>query len=405
MIVKIEKSHATGRVVPPTSKSMAHRLIISAALSEGSTKIVDVTPCDDVLATLDCLAELGISSLMAGSIITVDGGGIPSANPKRALNCRESGSTLRFILPLALLSGKETTFIGAPRLLERPMNIFSDICHQKGLKYEQTEEKITVKGPLASGDYSLPGNISSQFVTGLLFALSTLRGDSRIRITTEVESRSYIELTRAAMAEYGVSVVWEDDRTLYIKGEQKYSSKGTVFVERDFSGAAFPDAFNLVGGNVSVDGLNINSLQGDKIYKEHYKSIAEGSPTIDISNCPDLGPILFTLAAANHGARFVGTKRLRIKESDRAAVMAEELSKFGAELEICENEVTVKARELHAPTAPLYGHNDHRIVMSLAVLASKYGGEIIGCEAVKKSYPNFFDHIAKLGIRFTTYEA
>ena len=309
------------------------------------------------------------------------------------------------MLPIALLSGNEVEFIGAPRLLERPMSIFADICLEKGLKYEQTKERITVKGPLTAGEYSLPGNISSQFVTGLLFALSALRDDSRIRLTTEVESRSYIEMTRGAMAAFGVSAVWEDDRTLYIKGGQKYSAGGRAFVERDWSGAAFPDAFNLVGGEVTTLGMNENSLQGDKAYKEHYKAISEGAPTIDISDCPDLGPILFTLAAANRGAKFIGTKRLKIKESDRAAVMAEELSKFGARLEIFDNDVIVHKTELHAPSDLLYGHNDHRIVMSLAVLASKLGGEIDGCEAVKKSYPEFFEHIKRLGVKLSLYEA
>lgn len=404
MNVKIEKSIARGRIVPPTSKSMAHRLLIGAALSEANIKIVNITPCDDVLATVDCLSELGISSLLYGSIVEISGGDIKKARPKRSLNCRESGSTLRFMLPLALLSGNETTFIGASRLLERPMAVYEDICREKGLKYSQTDGKITVCGPLSAGDYSLPGNISSQFITGLLFALSALNEDSRIHITTEVESRSYIELTRAAMAEYGVDVLWEDDQTLYIKGGQKYSSGGNVFVECDYSGAAFPDAFNLIGGEVAVEGLNPDSLQGDRVYKEHYKALLAGTPTIDITDCPDLGPILFTLAAAKNGAKFVGTKRLKIKESDRAKVMAEELSKFGARITVLDDEVIVSPAELHTPKEPLYGHNDHRIVMSLAVLASLYGGEIIGAEAVKKSYPAFFEHLKKIGIKFKTYE-
>lgn len=404
MNVKIEKSIAQGHIVPPTSKSLAHRLLIGAALSDENTKIVNITPCDDVLATLDCLSELGISSLLYGSITEISGGDITKARPKRELNCRESGSTLRFMLPLALLSGNETAFIGAPRLLERPMTVYEDICREKGLKYSQESGKITVCGPLSAGEYSLPGNISSQFITGLLFALSALEEDSRIHITTELESRSYIELTRAAMEEYGVNIMWENEQTLYIKGGQKYSSGGSIFVECDYSGAAFPDAFNLLGGDVTVDGLNPDSLQGDRVYKEHYKALSQGAPTIDITDCPDLGPILFTLAAAKNGARFVGTKRLKIKESDRAAVMAEELSKFGASLTVLENEVIVNKTELHTPLEPLYGHNDHRIVMSLAVLASMYGGEIMGAQAVKKSYPNFFEQIKKLGIKFKTYE-
>ena len=404
MRVKIEKSKALGRVVAPSSKSMAHRLLISAALAEENTKIVNITPCEDVLATVDCLAELGVGSLLYGSIAEISGGNVRNAMPKRPLNCRESGSTLRFMLPLALLSGNETEFVGAPRLLQRPMKVYEDICLEKGLKFTQTDEKITVKGPLLAGEYSLPGNVSSQFVTGLLFALSTLSKDSRIKITTELESRSYIELTLSAMAEFGVYARWEDDYTLFIKGGQSYKTKGTVFVEGDYSGAAFPDAFNLIGGEVTVDGLNKDSLQGDRAYREHYKALAAGCPEIDITDCPDLGPILFTMAAALNGAKFVGTKRLKIKESDRAAVIAAELSKFGAHIELLENEAIVERRPLHAPAEPLCGHNDHRIVMSLAVLASLFGGEILGAEAVNKSYPEFFSHIRKLGIEFTTYE-
>ncbi len=404
MRVKIEKSRAVGRVVPPASKSMAHRLLIAAALSEGRTKVVDITPCEDVLATVDCLGELGVSSLIYGSIAEICGGNIKSAMPKGVLDCRESGSTLRFMLPIALLSGNEVTFIGAPRLMERPMSVYEDICRERGLLFERADGKITVRGPLLAGDYSLPGNISSQFITGLLFALSVLDDDSRIRITTKPESLSYIELTRSAMAEFGVEVIWEDERTLYIKGGQKYISPGDVFVERDYSGAAFPDAFNLLGGDVKVDGLDDCSLQGDRVYKKHYEALMTGAPTIDITDCPDLGPILFTLAAALSGGVFIGTKRLKIKESDRAAAMAEELSKFGALLSVGEDTVVVKAAPLSTPTERLCSHNDHRIAMSLAVLSSVLGGEIEGAEAVAKSYPNFFEQIERLGIKVTKYE-
>lgn len=404
MRVKIEKSRAVGRIVPPASKSMAHRLLIAAALAEGRTKVVDITPCEDVLATVDCLRELGVSSLIYGSVAEICGGNIKSAMPKGVLDCRESGSTLRFMLPITLLSGNEATFIGAPRLMERPMSIYEDICRERGLLFERADGKITVRGPLLAGDYSLPGNISSQFITGLLYALSMLDGDSRIRITTKPESLSYIELTRSAMAEFGVEIIWEDERTLYIKGGQKYISPGEVFVERDYSGAAFPDAFNLLGGDVKVDGLDDGSLQGDRVYKKHYEALMTGTPTIDITDCPDLGPILFTLAAARSGGVFTGTKRLKIKESDRAAAMAEELSKFGALLSVGEDTVVVKAVPLSTPTKRLSSHNDHRIAMSLAVLSSVFGGEIEGAEAVAKSYPNFFEQIERLGIRVTKYE-
>ncbi len=404
MRVKIEKSKAAGKIVPPASKSMAHRLLIAAALSCGDTKIVDITLSEDIKATVDCLAALGINSLLYGEIAEISSDGIKNAKPRSELCCRESGSTLRFMIPLALLLGEEVTFVGAPRLMERPLGVYEDLCREHRFMFLRGDGKITVKGRLAAGEYSLPGNISSQFITGLLFALSTLEGDSRIRITTEVESRSYIELTRSAMAEFGVNVTWEDGRTLYIKGGQKYISPGKVFAERDYSGAAFPDAFNLIGGEVELLGLKSDSLQGDRAYKEHYSALKNGTPEIDISDCPDLGPILFTLAAVLNGASFTGTARLRIKESDRAAVMAEELSKFGADITVEENKVIINKVPLHTPKEALLGHNDHRIVMSLAVLASHLGAEIEGAEAVSKSYPNFFEQIEGLGIKVQKYE-
>ncbi len=403
MRVKIEKSKAVGKIVPPASKSMAHRLLIGAALSESNTKIVDITLSEDIKATVDCLSSIGVSSLLYGSIAEISGG-IKYEKPKYELNCRESGSTLRFMIPLALLLDEDVTFIGAPRLMERPMNVYEDLCRERGLKFERTNGKIIVKGKLEAGEYSIPGNISSQFITGLLFALSTLDADSKIKITTDIESRSYIELTRSAMREFGVDIIWENDRTLFIKGGQKYTSSGNIFVERDWSGAAFPDAFNPLGGDVRVDGLKEDSLQGDKVYKDHYKALSTGAPTIDITDCPDLGPILFTLASALNGATFIGTKRLKIKESDRAAVMAEELSKFGADINVKNDSVVIKKQELHTPNDILRGHNDHRIVMSLAILSSIYGGEIDGAEAVSKSYPNFFEQIEKLGIKVKRYE-
>ncbi len=404
MRVKIEKSRAFGKIVPPASKSMAHRLLIGASLAEGKTKIVNITLSEDIKATLDCLSALGVESHSYSGIAEISSVGIKYAKPNTELNCRESGSTLRFMIPLALLLDEEVTFVGASRLMERPLGVYEELCREKGFKFLRHDGKITVKGRLKAGEYSLPGNISSQFITGLLFALSALPADSRIRITTEVESRSYIELTRGAMREFGVDVTWENEQTLYIKGGQKYISPDEIFVERDFSGAAFPDAFNPLGGEVELLGMKPDSLQGDRVYKEHYKALSKGRPTIDISDCPDLGPILFTLAAALNGAEFLGTARLRIKESDRASVMALELSKFGADITVEDNRVLVKKTALHTPAEQLFGHNDHRIVMSLAVLCSVFGGEMAGAEAVAKSYPSFFSDIEKLGIKVERYE-
>ena len=397
MTVNIQKSIANGKISAPTSKSVAHRLLICAAMCRGESHISGISSCEDVLATIDCLRALGVKIDYDGECAIVSGIDFTKAQASDILKCRESGSTLRFLIPLALLCGKDVCFNGTEKLISRPLDVYEDIAKTEGLLFEKKADTIAIRGPLKAGEYKIPGNISSQFITGMLFALSALKEDSRIVITTSIESRSYIDLTVAAMAEFGVEVKWENTTTLFIRGGQDYVSSN-VSVEGDFSGTAFIEAFNLLGGKVFIDGLNESSLQGDKIYREHFKAINNGFCKIDIDNYPDLGPILFTLAAIKHGGYFTGTKRLKIKESDRAEAMREELRKFGAELIIDDNSVTVEKCSLHTPTEQLCGHNDHRIVMSLAVICSYLGGKIEGCEAVKKSYPDFFKDIKTLGI-------
>lgn len=398
MTIKIEKSKAEGIVNAPPSKSMAHRLLIAAALCKGESRIEGISVCEDVLATADCLNALGARVKIENDIATVVGSEL-SAFDGALLKCRESGSTLRFMIPLALLCDKEITLSGSEGLMARPQSEYEKIAAEKGFRFEKKCGSITVKGKLDSGDYYLRGDVSSQFITGLMLALSLLNGDSRIHITTKVESRSYIDLTMDAMLQFGVATLWEDDSTIFIRGGQEYKSRD-ITVEGDYSGAAFLDAFNHLGGKVKVQGLKEDSLQGDRVYKDYYDLLDEGFATIDVEDCPDLAPILFTLAVLKSGACFTGTRRLKIKESDRAQAMKEELSKYGAELLIEENSVRVMPGSLHTPLLPLLSHNDHRIVMSMAVIASVLGGEIEGCEAVSKSYPNFFEDIKKLGIQF-----
>ncbi len=404
MRVEIKKSRAIGEVYAPPSKSMAHRLLIAAAMCEGESVIDGISSCEDVLATIDCLRALGTKIEYKGESVRVCGADLLSAMANEPLCCRESGSTLRFFIPLLWLSGNEAKLIGSEKLMSRPQSVYEEIARERGLTFERKADSITVKGPITSGEYHVRGDVSSQFITGLLFALSLLDGDSRIVITTALESRSYIDLTISAMAVFGVKIVWENKSTLYIEGGQKYRAKN-LRVEGDYSGSAFTDAFNYIGGEVKVLGLNEQSVQGDRVYKELFPMLDSGTPEINIEDCPDLAPILFTLAAMKNGAMFVGTRRLKIKESDRAEVMREELSKFGADICVMENSVRVSPATLHTPKEILSGHNDHRIVMSLAVIASVYGGLIDGCEAVNKSYPDFFTDIKKLGIKFRTYEA
>ena len=399
MIKRIEKSVAEGRVASTSSKSMAHRLLIAAAMCKGQTSIIDgITPCDDVLATIDCLKAFGVKIEYDGKRATLCGIDFLKAEPCEALNCRESGSTLRFLIPLAWLSGQEVRFVGSERLMERPQDVYEQIARDWGLKLERSVGSITVKGPLEAGEYFIDGGVSSQFITGLLFALSCLNGDAKIIVNRKIESRPYVDMTIACMREYGVKVYNDTDWSFLIFGGQEYSAKD-VSVEGDWSGAAFLEAFNHLGGRVQIDGLNPESCQGDRICVELFKKLDEGFCEISIEDCPDLAPILFALAAHKSGARFIGTKRLKIKESDRAEVMREELKKFGADLTVEENSVTVNKCRLHSPTERLSGHNDHRIVMSLAILSTLYGGEIEGCEAVSKSYPNFFEDIKALGIQ------
>ena len=399
MIKYIEKSKAEGTIDAPTSKSVAHRLLISAAMCEGEESVIrGITPSEDVKATIDCLRALGVKIDYDGSSARVVGIDFKNAMADEMLNCRESGSTLRFLIPLCLLSGREFTLVGTEKLISRPQNVYEDIAKEKSFLFIRGKDSITLSGKLTPGEYSVPADVSSQFITGLIFALSALNGDSRIILTTKIESKSYIDLTISAMMKFGGSVRWESDSTLLLEGGRKLTAR-ELTVEGDWSGTAFIEALGLMGGKVCVRGLDESSLQGDRVYREHFAALNEGFCEINIEDCPDLGPILFAVAALKHGGRFIGTRRLKIKESDRALAMKTELEKFGAEIIMEENRLTVKKSELHTPCKRLSGHNDHRIVMSLAVMCSVYGGEIEGCEAVSKSYPAFFIDIEKLGIK------
>ena len=402
MLVKIEPSRVSGTVTAPASKSMAHRLLICAGLSEGTSEIRNVAYSEDILATLDCLCTMGAKIQRGEDYVTIEGTS-PEESDGGIYMCRESGSTLRFFIPLAMLTEAGSLFKGYGRLMERPMEIYEKIAEEKGIRYSKTDEGISVGGILSGGRYEVPANISSQFISGLLFALPLCEKDSEIVLVGNIESRSYIDMTIDAMSLFGVSVEWKNENTLYLKGNQKYIPQ-TLSVEGDYSNSAFIDAFNLLGGNVSVEGLKEYSLQGDKIYKEYFELLKRGTPTLDIRNCPDLAPILMTLAAALNGATLTGTKRLKIKESDRGLVMKEELEKFGADIRVYDDEIIINKSEITKPLKKLNGHNDHRVVMSLAVLSGKYGGEIEGAEAVKKSYPDFFIKAEALGLEVNAYD-
>lgn len=403
MKIKIEKGIARGTVCAPPSKSMAHRLLICAGLSDGECVVHGISDSEDMLATMDCLRALGVQCEKDGETVRVAGINIRRAAAPKQLNCRESGSTLRFFIPIALMTGMETVLAGSRRLMERPLSVYEELFLQRGIGFRKTEREIKICGNLQSGDFELDGNVSSQFVTGLLFALPLLDGDSRIVLRPPVESRSYIDMTLSALKLFGIEAEWQEENVLYIKGNQHYRA-GEVFVEGDYSNAAFFAALNLLGGQVKIENLREDSLQGDRIYEELFEKLKRPGAEIDLSDCPDLGPVLFAAAAAKHGGKFTGTSRLKIKESNRGEAMAEELQKFGVTAEVLEKEVFISGQGLRKPEECLDGHNDHRIVMSEAVLLTQTGGIIDGAEAVAKSFPDFFQKLASLGIEVERVE-
>lgn len=402
MTVNIKPSKIQGEVTAPSSKSMGHRLLICAGLAEGKSEIKNILYSEDILATLDCLKAMGAEITINDDSVTVVGT-LPNVSVGGEFRCRESGSTLRFFIPLSMLSENGALFTGYGRLMERPMGVYEDITNEKNIPYSKTDEGIRVGGTLTAGKFKVPGNISSQFISGLLFALPLCQGDSEIEVVGNIESRSYIDMTLQAMSLFGVDAHRKNENTLYIRGNQRYKSK-TLTVEGDYSNSAFLDAFNYIGGDARVLGLDVNTLQGDSIYKEYFDLLRQDTPTLDIGNCPDLAPILMTVAAANNGCKLINTARLKMKESDRGTVMAQELSKFGADIRVSDNEIIIDKARLYTPKDDLYCHNDHRVVMSLAVLASVYGGRLVGAEAVKKSFPDFFDKVKVLGMEVEIYD-
>ena len=394
MTVTIKKSKANGAVTAPPSKSMAHRALICGALSGGS-KVQNIEYSNDILATLDCVMALGANVNKNGDTITL-GGLSPVDTNEATLDCRESGSTLRFMIPLCMLSGSKITLTGSERLFARNLQIYERIAEDNGILFDMGKDKLTICGKLKSGDYMVEGNVSSQFISGLLFAMPLLEGDSTLEIVGDYESEPYVDLTIKSLKDFGV-LIEKSGRTYKVCGGQKYQNKD-VTVEGDYSNAAFLDGFNLLGGDVTVLGLEDCSLQGDRVYKQMYQDLKNGKKEFDITNCPDLAPVMFALAAVFGGAHFTGTKRLKIKESDRATAMALELAKFGINVDVYENDVVVREGELKMPNEILCGHNDHRIVMALSLLSSITGGSINDSQAVAKSYPDFFEKIKSLGI-------
>ena len=418
MIVQIQPpARIGGTVSAPPSKSMAHRAVLCSALAKGTSHIENLEFSKDISATLAAAGQLCARVESGPADVLVEGLGHfrPVFGP---VDCCESGSTLRFLIPLASLTGQSITFVGRGRLMERPQSVYETLYREQNLHFEQANGQLTVAGSLRSGEYTLAGNVSSQFISGLLFALPLLAGDSTLHLVPPVESRSYIEMTRAAQAAFGVTSHWLDDTTLCIPGGQQYHPRDYI-VEGDYSQAAFLAVLGAVKGGITLTGLAAETLQGDaaildilrrcgaKFTRTEAGLVFEQASLhgvdIDLADCPDLGPVLMVLGLLCEGTTVIrNAERLRIKESDRIAAMEAELRACGGVLSSEGGTITVQGCKprLHAPEAPLSGHNDHRVVMSLTVLALAAGIPLAinEAEAVQKSWPHFFDALKPLGV-------
>lgn len=396
----ITPTKLSGRITVPPSKSAAHRLLICAALAKDKSVIKNVDLSQDISATISAMRALGSNILPADAGFVCSAGEYKAEENGTLIDCCESGSTLRFLIPIALSIGGKFRFTGRGRLLSRPLDAYFEICEKEGIKYEKLENEILFNGKLSGGEYSLAGNVSSQYISGLLFALPLLERDSTIKITTPLESAGYIDMTLSALRTFGICVENRNYQEFFIPGGQSYQAHNCA-VEGDYSQAAFYLVANALGSNVMLDGLDVSSVQGDKEIVNIIKSMGKPliSREIDVSQIPDLVPILAVLATQAQGkTRLYNAARLRIKESDRLATTTKELKKLGADITELSDELIICGK------TPLSGavcdaHNDHRIAMAIAIAATVAESEVTvtGSDCVKKSYGNFWRDYAALG--------
>ena len=402
MDIRIRPVPLHGAVTPPPSKSQAHRLILCAALAEGRSFIRNLAFSQDIRATLGCVSALGASwTEQESGVIAVNGiGGREFTGALPHLDCGESGSTLRFLIPVALAVAGGAEFSGRGRLMQRPQKPYFDLFDQMGIKYEQKDDRLRVEGRLRAGEYRMAGNVSSQFFTGLLYALPLLEGQSQIIPTTALESEDYIRMTIQAQKLAGLSVEELPGGGYAVQG-QCYRPMD-VAVEADWSQAGFWYAAKNLGSDLTICGMDEQSLQGDRRIAEFAALLGrEGDREIDASQCPDLVPPLAAMAALRRGdCRITGAARLRIKESDRLSAVTAALNAMGARVEEFPEELLIHGAGSLKGGAVIDCCNDHRIAMMCAVAATRAkGGETVlqGAECVRKSYPDFWQVYRALG--------
>lgn len=410
----IESSKLQGLLALPTSKSLAHRAIICASLSKGVSVIGDVSMSKDIEATIGCMRALGAHIVVKGSTVTIEG--LSSFSKEAEMNCEESGSTLRFMVPLACVKGTKTHFTGKGQLGKRPLDIYYDIFDRKGISYSYKKDVLDlhVEGTLTPGTFHMRGDVSSQFITGLLFALPLLEGESHIVITTKLESKAYIDLTLQMLEHFGITIINENYERFIIPPHQQYHA-AIYNVEADFSQSAFFLVADAIGHDITLTNMNLSSRQGDrdiipilermgaKLIKtdEGYKMEAEElkATTIDASQVPDIIPALGVACAFAKGtSHIINAQRLRIKECDRLEATRIMLETCGVQVKETEDSLTIVGQDsLHG--GKLTSFNDHRMAMSEAILATRLTSplEIDDALCVRKSYPHFFEDYKKLG--------
>jgi 3-phosphoshikimate 1-carboxyvinyltransferase len=407
MKLKLSPARLQGDITPPPSKSQAHRAVIAAALAKGTSRVAPLSSSMDILATLGAVESLGASYEKKTGVITGRGASYIKADVLPQIDCAESGSTLRFLIPIALAAAGGGTFFGRGRLMQRPQEPYFAIFREKGIFYRQEKDSLTVQGLLPPGRYSLPGDVSSQFVTGLLFALPMVEGDSEIEITTPLQSREYVTMTLDVLEQFGIQIRQEDMQHFWIPGGQQYRAADQV-VEADASQAAFFAAARALGHPITILGLNPDSKQGDRVIFPILKQLqAKGLQEVDVSQCPDLVPAIALAAALRQGETTVlsNAARLRAKESDRLAAVTRQLNALGAQ--VTEGPDFLKIQGVSAIRGGVAdSENDHRIAMMLAIGAASAEDDVIltGAESVQKSYPDFWSEYVRLGGKITVLE-
>lgn len=420
--VEITPKKLSGTIEIPPSKSVSHRAIISAGLAKGVSKISNVLLSQDIIATCKAMEAIGADIRYTEEAnhryaLTIQGCHEVRLKTNE-INCNESGSTLRFIIPMLLLQNKEVIVTGEGRLVSRPMTPYYDLFKEKSIAFKHLIEgqdlPLAIEGQITPGTYKLDGSVSSQFITGLLFALPLLAGDSVIEMTSDLESKPYIDITIEVLKSFGIAIINEEYHRFYIKGNQNYTPCD-YRVEGDFSQGAFWLVGGIMGEAIHCEDLNLASQQGDKVIVEIIKAMggnldiqpkdirAKNTKTrgmiIDVSQCPDLVPILGVLGSLSQGTtQIINGERLRFKESDRLMATADVLNTLGGKVTETPDGLIIEGVE-KLTGGNVKSHNDHRIAMAVAMASIASQGKIIleGAEAVNKSYPHFWEDFEKMG--------